>query len=55
MYPALQQEKSRTLRGQWSSSVNVTHILYTGDFPYVDIDETIADLNKKQNEYTSTR
>ena len=24
--------------------MNVTHILYTGDFPYVDIGETIADL-----------
>ena len=33
--------------GHWSTSVNVTHILYTGEIRYVYIGETIADLNKK--------
>ena len=42
---ALQQEKSgKTLRGQWSSSVNVTHILYTGDL-------TIAALKQKTKRF----
>ena len=36
---------------QWSSSVIVTHILYTGDFQNVYMGETIADSNKKKKTY----
>ena len=44
LYNRKKQVKKR--HGQWGSSVNVTHILYPGDFLNVYIGETIADSNK---------